>query len=199
MTKQEFLNALREALCGMPRADREERLAFYEEIIEDRMEEGLSEEQAVAERGEVRVIAEQIAAETPMFKLVREKITPRRKIKTWELVLLIAGFPVWLPLLMAVGAVVLSLYLSAWAVLISLWGCFGALAGAALGGLVCGGIYLFQMPLSGWFLLGSALVCGGLSVFFFYGSLWLTKQAVLWTKRGTVRLKTRLMRKEEGR
>ena len=32
MNKQEFLNALREALCGMPRADREERLAFYRSL-----------------------------------------------------------------------------------------------------------------------------------------------------------------------
>jgi uncharacterized membrane protein len=48
MGKQEFLTRLGKALSGLPREDIEERLNFYSEMIEDRMEEGLSEEEAVA-------------------------------------------------------------------------------------------------------------------------------------------------------
>lgn len=39
MTKLQFLMALHEKLSGLPRE--EERLSFYSEMIEDRMEEGL--------------------------------------------------------------------------------------------------------------------------------------------------------------
>ena len=47
MNKEEFLNALRSALAGLPQEDIEERLAFYSESIDDRVEdrvEGASKE-----------------------------------------------------------------------------------------------------------------------------------------------------------
>lgn len=47
MNKQEFLVKLRKGLSGLPKEDIEERLTFYSEMIDDRMEEGLSEEEAV--------------------------------------------------------------------------------------------------------------------------------------------------------
>ena len=53
MLKQEFLAQLRDALCGLPQCDIDERLTFYSEIIDDRMEEGLLEEEAVAAVGSV--------------------------------------------------------------------------------------------------------------------------------------------------
>lgn len=42
MTKQDFLTRLRKGLSGLPQDDIEERLKFYGEMLEDRMEEGLS-------------------------------------------------------------------------------------------------------------------------------------------------------------
>ena len=46
MNKREFLASLRNGLYGLPQDDIEERLGFYAEMIDDRMEEGLTEEQA---------------------------------------------------------------------------------------------------------------------------------------------------------
>ena len=60
MTKQEFLSRLREGLSGLPEDDIAERLTFYGEMIDDRIEDGLSEEEAVAEVGSVDDIAAQI-------------------------------------------------------------------------------------------------------------------------------------------
>ena len=48
MNKQEFLDALRRALSGVPLEEIEERVGFYGEMIDDRIEEGLSEVAAVA-------------------------------------------------------------------------------------------------------------------------------------------------------
>ena len=42
MNKQEFLAHLRKGLSGLPQNDIEKRLNFYGEMLEDRMEEGLS-------------------------------------------------------------------------------------------------------------------------------------------------------------
>ena len=60
MTKKEFLAALRRKLRAVPQAELRERLGFYSEIIDDKMEEGLTEGEAVADVGNVDEIAEQI-------------------------------------------------------------------------------------------------------------------------------------------
>ena len=56
MNKQEFLAGLQKGLSGLPQEDVEERLTFYGEMLDDRMEEGLSEEEAVAAAGSVEEI-----------------------------------------------------------------------------------------------------------------------------------------------
>ena len=54
MNKQAFLERLRKALSGLPPKEQEERITFYSEMIDDRMEEGLSEEEeAVASIGTI--------------------------------------------------------------------------------------------------------------------------------------------------
>ena len=69
MNKQEFLSALRNTLSALPQKDIEERITFYGEMIDDRMEEGINEEDAVAEIGTVDEIKTQIGAEIPLEEL----------------------------------------------------------------------------------------------------------------------------------
>ena len=66
MNKKEFLAQLRKGLSGLPREDIEDRLAFYSEMIEDRMEEGFSEKEAVSAIGSVDEIVSQIVADTSL-------------------------------------------------------------------------------------------------------------------------------------
>ena len=61
MTKLEFLSALGKGLSGLPQDEVEERLNFYSEMIDDRMEEGLPEEEAVAQIGAVDEIVDEPA------------------------------------------------------------------------------------------------------------------------------------------
>lgn len=78
MKKQEFLSALKSGLSGLPRQDVEDRLNFYSEIIDDRMEEGLSEEEAVSAVGSVDEIVAQTVTEIPLAKIAKERIIPKR-------------------------------------------------------------------------------------------------------------------------
>ena len=80
MTKIKFLLSLHDKLSGLPQDEVEERLNFYSEMIEDRIEEGFSEEDAVAAVGSVDEIAEQIVAQIPLSKMAMEKIKPKRKL-----------------------------------------------------------------------------------------------------------------------
>ena len=93
MSKQEFLAQLRKGLSGLPQDDIEERLTFYGEMIEDRKEEGLSEEEAVSAVGNVDEIVEQVVAEVPLVKIAKERIKSKRRLSAGEIVLLALGSP----------------------------------------------------------------------------------------------------------
>ena len=60
MTKQEFLAKLEILLSGLTEEEISERIGFYSEMIDDRIEEGLSEEEAVSLIGSVEEVAAQI-------------------------------------------------------------------------------------------------------------------------------------------
>lgn len=197
MTKEEFLTRLRKGLSGLPQDDIEERLTFYGEMIDDGMEEGLSEEEAVQRIGNIDEIVSQTVSDIPLAKLVKEKITPKRQLKAWEILLLALGSPVWFSLLIAALAVVLSLYVSLWSVMIALWAAFGAIVVSAFGG-VAGGIasaVVGNAP-AGVALIGIALVCVGLSVFLFFGCLEATKGILRLTGRLAIHMKKSFAKKE---
>ena len=112
MNKTEFLQRLRNRLSGLPQDDIEERLSFYAEMIEDRIEEGFTEDEAVAAVGSVNDIAAQIVSDIPLTKIVNAKVKPKRRLKVWEIVLLALSLPIWLFLAIAMLAVILLLYIS---------------------------------------------------------------------------------------
>ncbi len=197
MNKQEFLAELRKGLSGLPQSDMEERLAFYSEMIDDRMEEGLSQEEAVNEIGSVDAILSQIIADTPLTKLVKEKIKPKKRLKAWEISLLVLGSPLWLSLVVAAFAVILSLYAALWSVLISLWAVFASLVGCAVGGIVAGIVFsCIDTILTGMAMLGAGIVCAGLSVFMFYGCKAATTGTVLLTQKIALGMKHCFVKKE---
>lgn len=173
MTKQEYLQQLSKRL---PPEEREERLAFYSEMIDDRMEEGMSE-------------AEAVASMDPVEDTLVEKAPPKRRLSAGEITLLCLGSPLWVPLLIAAVSVVLSLYVSLWAVIVSLWAVFGSLVACAAAGVIGGiGFAIAGHVLSGLALLGAGLVSGGLSIVLFYGCHWATKGTVLLTKKLVTRI-----------
>lgn len=197
MNKQEFLSQLRERLTGLPEPEREERLDFYSEMINDRRGEGVSEEMAVTGLGTVDEIAAQILEETPLTKLVRERIRPKRKLRAWEILLLTLGSPVWLPLLLASAAVVISCYAVIWSLVAALWAVFAALAAGAPGGLATGILFAARGSApAGLAMLGGGLACAGLAVLFFIACLAVTKGILHLTKKLAVSVKHRFEKKE---
>lgn len=199
MTKEEFLLKLTHKLSPLPWEEIEDRWKFYSEMIDDRMEEGLSEEEAVAELGSVEDIAAQILADVPLSALVKEKIKPKKRMKAWEIVLLILGFPVWFPLLLAAAVIVLALYIVLWVLVICVWAVFVSLAACAIGGIGSGVIFVTNgNASSGVAMIGAGLVCAGLAVFAFFGCHAATKGVVRLTKAVLLGVKRRLVRKEEA-
>ncbi len=199
MNKTEFLLDLTEKLSPLPWEEIADRWDYYSEMIDDRMEEGLSEEAAVAALGSTDQIAAQILSDIPLTKLVKRKIKSSRRIKAWEIVLLVLGSPIWLSLLIAAFAVVLSLYISLWAVIISLWAVFVSLIVCALAGITVGIFWtaISNVP-AGMATIGAGILCAGLSIFLFFGCKAATKGAALLAKKMVLGIKRCFLRKEES-
>lgn len=180
MTKNEFLTELRSRLEGMFEADRNQSLDYYSEMIDDRMEDGLSEEEAVAAVGTPSELAEQILGEMPFAKLMKAKVKNRRKMSGGEIALLIIGFPLWFPLLLAGVIVLAAFYISFWALIASLWITEVSLEIAVVAGVASSLLWLFQgLGWTGMFMLSTGLFAAGLGIFGYYGCIYATK--ALWT------------------
>ena len=183
MDKKQFLDALRAGLQGLPPQELEDRISFYSEVIEDSIEDGLSEQEAVKAVGPVNEIIFQIVDEMPLYRLAAQKVRGKRKPGTAEILLIVLGSPVWLPLLLAAFAVVFSVYVSLWSVIISLYAAAVALFGCALGACVLGVVSLCRSELGvGLCLVGIALAVSGVGILLMLGTNGLTKGLVWLTK-----------------
>ncbi len=198
MNKAEFLDKLERSLQGLPDDAIADRVEFFSEMIDDLTEEGYSEEDAVAGIGEVvEDIANEMLADIPITKLIKERVKPKKRLKWWEITLIIVGFPLWFSLLAALVAVVISVFASLWAVVISLWSVFASFAGCALGGFVFGVASIGSNEvLAGIASIGLGVASSGLSIFAFYGSNAVTKGMVWLTKKMFLGIKKAFIKKE---
>lgn len=197
MNKQEFLAELRKGLHGLPQNDIEERLTFYNEMIDDRMEEGLTEDAAVSEIGTVNEVVSQIVTETPLSKIVKEKVRPKRTLRVWEIVLLALGSPIWLSLLIAAFAVIFAVYVTAWSVIAALWASELALAVSSIGSILSAVIFAFQVNgIVAIAVLGAGIAFAGLSIFLFFGCKETTKGILFLTKKMILGIKSLFIGKE---
>ena len=196
MNKELFLFELQKALYGLPQADIEERLAFYSEMIDDRMEEGMSEEEAVAAAGPIYEIVQQALSEIPLKKLVKEKITPKEGRSGGEIALLILGFPIWFPLLIAGAVIIFSLFIVIWAVVISLWAAQAALSISAGAAIITVAVYIIKGHLlMGVAIFGLMLVTAGIAMLMYLAVSGLTKGAAALSKKLMLGIKALFVKK----
>lgn len=182
MNKEKFLIELASALAGLPEEDIEKSLEYYSEMIDDRIEDGLPEEEAVADLGSIEDIRKQILKDTPITKIIKEKVKPKRSFGGWEIAAIIIGFPLWFPLLIA-AAVIFAIYVTLWSVIISLFAVEISLGACALAGIVASiPIFILGNGAGALFHLGCGVFCAGLAVLWVFvckfcvkGILWLTR------------------------
>lgn len=168
MNKLDFLAELEKKLQPLPDQEKAKALEYYFEIIDDRMDCGMTEDEAVAACGNIDEIAEQIILDTPMTKLVKQKNKTRRRMQAWEIVLLVLGFPIWFSLAVAFFCMLLAISVCLWCVVICIF----------VGGIACGACSVafsaatVVAAVTGNFLpalcfLGCAMICAGLTILFF--------------------------------
>ena len=186
VNKMQFLRAVREKTVHMPPSEVNRLLEYYNEMIDEAVEEGLSEEEAVDRLGTWEEICAQIEefrtsepqpieaikeepAKEPKNPIPEKKPKKRISLPMWAVVLLILTSPVWgaivLSLGIAVFAVVASLVVIGGALVVSLFAVVLSLAVVGVVGIPAAFVLLVTSSIAPFLLtLGGGLVCAGLAI-----------------------------------
>lgn len=198
MTKLAFLASLRASLQGLPQAELEKTIEYYSEMIDDRMEDGASEEAAVADAGQPEAIAAQVLADAGQAPdaVAPAVKAPKYALKGWHIALIIIGAPVWGGLLAGVLGTAAGLA----AGIVSL---FAVLYAAAIALVACavGAVTLFvrflivadPWPAFAW--LGGGCFCAGSAILLFPAVNSLLMLTVRLIRQGCKALKNRFFKK----
>ena len=108
MTKSEFINTLIQRLSGLDESEITKAVAFYSEMIDDRVEDSMTEEEAVESLGSIDSIVNEIFEQLPLSAVIKQKVKKNQNNTLW-IILSIVGFPVWFPLSVALIAIVIFL------------------------------------------------------------------------------------------
>lgn len=137
MSKREFLNTLRGYLRGFSDEEIERAVMYYDELISDKQEQGMSEKEAVRALGDVRTISRQLQAEFAGERF-SGKATIAKAHHNFSKVLRLFATPALFPL----GIVYLAFYIALAATVFALVVAFGAAAIALAAATVPGSIAL---------------------------------------------------------
>lgn len=184
MCRQEFLCSLNSILCNYPSNEVEKCLEYYNECISDRMENGMSEEEAVADLGDIYSIADNIKMEMPITTLVRQKVVASRdseesvpkKRSAPRTVFMIIGIIFALPFIIAFLGIIFAVIVTLLALIPAFFCVTLALGISAVACLVAGIISIVMADSLSLFLyLGASLICASLTILFALITAWVTK------------------------
>lgn len=165
MTKKEFMDALSWQLKALPKKEKKSSLSYYEEMIGDRMEDGMSEEEAVAAAGTPEEAAEEIFKGLSLIDKARMTISKggrTRNATKAEKVLLCLSLPILIPLVIAAVSIGLTMFIVSWALFISWCAVVAAFILGGIGAIVLGIADFVRGGIAGrLMLIGAGIACAG--------------------------------------
>ncbi|NCA91943.1 zf-HC2 domain-containing protein [bacterium] len=152
-------------------------------------------EEHLASCGECMDKYEQMTRKVAVPEITNEEEAKPLKKFRFHVLFNIIGFPLWLPLLLAAAITALSLFFSFWVTVICLW-CVPISFGASMVACIAGSVVAITQGYFGnaFITLGGFFIAGGITIFSYFGCLWLTKKFVFISSYLTGRL-TRLFGK----
>lgn len=190
MKKKIFLNSLRARLKGLPEEDIRRTLEYYSEMIDDRMEDGLSEDRAVRAAGDPSEIANRIISEMPMKSVVKTRMN-KGKLGGVGIALIIIGSPLWIALLAVAFSLFITFYAVLWSLVVAAIAINVSLWASGLALPLCAAVYGFSGHVGGCVLiLGASLILIGVSILLtgavgalVKGAARLSRYPLVWVKR----------------
>lgn len=165
MNKKVFLEELRNWMEEFSMEQIERTLSYYEEIISDKMEEGMTEEEAVRSLGSPEEIVKEMLLELPIPTLIGERLKPKKGLAFWQMGLMAVGGVIVFPILFSLIMAAFSVYLSIWMVVAALYFTVAAIGVSGMAALVGATVMTFRGEvLQGIFGLGAFFVLAGLTI-----------------------------------
>lgn len=167
MNKEPFLQELTRKLHQLPPEEVARQRAYYEELLADMVEDGMSEEDAVAKLGDPDEIVKNILQNTPLPTLVKTRIRPKNGWTAAAVIVAILGAPLWIPLILAFLLSIFGVTIAIWAVIIAF---FAVVFSLGIAGIVilCKGLFLFPVGANyALFSAGAGLLLLGLGCLVF--------------------------------
>lgn len=170
MNKAEFLNDLKCKLNFLSEEEREKMLNYYSEIIDDRIESRVSEEEVLSQMESTETIAKKLMPEHIPQRTTLEKVFDfidtllTKHGYLFVLAIIIFSFPIWSPI--AVG--ILTFVGIMFSIL------FALVALGAIGSVVALGIaasFITQSLLGTLSSLGVSMICAGFTILITIGTV----------------------------
>ena len=198
MKKDEFIARLRKNLSGLPKEEREDRVSFYSEMIDDKVADGYPEEEVIDDLGTPEEVAKEIIGDTPLRTIIKERVKPKRSLKGWEVFLLILRFPLWFPLVLTIFILFLSGFIVVWSLMIALLAVDLGLLAGGIGSIVIGVLTVSSKGItSAAFIGGAGMAVTGLAIIFILSTKGILKGLGKLTKKMLVGTKNMVVGKGE--
>ncbi len=189
MRKDEFLQQLANYLQALPYSEQQSTIDFYSEQIADRIDDGMSEEEAVASLEHPRDIADNLLSlrdeQNLEFYVAEENPTPKTGSIALLIIVLVLTCWIWIPILLFVFSCIVGIYLSLLAIILGALAISLALVIGGVAALVIAAPLFMSSPLAAISHIGLALGLFGLAIFAFLISYFLAKFTV-WATKGIV-------------
>lgn len=188
MTKNEFIKNLSDMLSGLDETDIQKSIEFYSEIIDDSIEDGVSEDEAIEALGNINDVVEQIRCDVlkqdGIFEEKSKNSENKRKLPVWAIILIIFISPILLGIL----AGLMGMYVALWSVIAALYAADVSIFVYGLCGIF---VFPFNSDLlpQALIMVGLSLGAVGISILLFFGMNQVTKYTIIATKRLFIKLK----------
>ncbi len=184
MNKAEFLKELAFHLQKMSDSEKNKFITYYDEMISDYVENGVTEEEAVKKIGTPLKIAKELLEDYGNVKLN----LPSTGNKLLNIAVAIIGFPLWGSVLLTIVLLVFSAYVLIWCLPVAAGaGCVGFFSSAIIGMIGTPLVIARSLPM-GVIQLGTSMASIGISVLLGIAAMTMSKTFVNITKKFNVKL-----------
>ncbi len=184
MNKAEFLNELSFCLQHMNDSEKNKFIIYYDEMISDYVENGMTEEDAVDKIGSPKKIAEELLDDSGSVKIS----LPSTGIKGLNVLLTVLGFPLWGSLLLAFILMVFSLYVIIWCVPFATGALSIGFFTTSIIGIVGSPFVMIKSVSIGIMQLGTGIASVGISLLLGFATIDLSKKLIILTKNLNAKL-----------
>ncbi len=170
--ESEFLIELKKRLAHLPLSETGKVLSFYSESLQDKIEDGMTEEEAIKSFGSIDEIVRNLEDEIPLSAVVKDKVKTKTSTSNVNGVLLvlvlILGSPIWISLLAVAFGVAVAIIAVLWTIPITFVSLYVSLYPIAISGIFFGFARMFEISFpTGLAYLGVGIISAGLAVMFF--------------------------------